>query len=56
MHPKSVSSSFLGAWSPTRVKMKTAGSTDKQIVGAKRRYELALMISSASLEAVLRTK
>jgi hypothetical protein len=40
--------------------METTDSPDKQIVGAnenpKRMYEFALGISSASLEAVLRTK
>jgi hypothetical protein len=50
----------LGLDIPKELTMEMAGSPDNHIVGAngnpKKMYELTLMIFSASLEAVLRTK
>ncbi len=59
-HPKSVPSSFLGAITPTRVNAGN-GRFSRQANcwskwNPKRMYKLTLMTSSASLEAVLRTK
>jgi hypothetical protein len=52
MHLKSVPSSFWGASIlPQKLTMETAGSPDN----LKKMYELTLMTSSASLEAILNT-
>ncbi len=61
MHPKSVPSSFLGASTlPQEQKLETADSPRQsncqELMESQKMYELTLIASSVSLEAVLETK